>query len=67
MIIHNQMKYQVVKENTTDKSVIIGMGTNSVDHMILMLIMPMQKDKLVLGISFMIEGEEGKEQIKLRC
>jgi len=61
----------IVKENTivTDKSVIIGMGTNSIDHIDTYIDNSVYAKKGQVGIvdkSFMTEGEEGKRIAKVR-
>ena len=61
----------IVKENTivTDKSVIIGMGTNSVDHIDTYIDNSVYAKKGQVGIvdkAFMTEGEEGKRIAKVR-
>ena len=61
----------IVKENTivTDKSVIIGMGTNSIDHIDTYVDNSVYAKKGQVGIvdkAFMTEGEEGKRIAKVR-
>ena len=61
----------LVKENTevTDKSVIIGMGTNSITHIDTYVDNSVYAKKGQVGIvdkSFMTEGEEGKRIAKVR-
>ncbi len=64
-------KSGLVKENTivTDKSVIIGMGSNSIDHIDTFIDNSIYAKKGQVGIvdkSFMTEGEEGKRIAKVR-